>query len=168
MKKILAGLACVFCSTIPAFGQQIATQYDRSVNFASYRTYKWVGISGAEQPDQITASNIVNLVNAQLAAKGLTLTENNPDLFVGFQTALSREKQLNYWGSGWGFGGFGQATTSTVHVGELIVDMYAASSKTLVWRGSATNTLNPSANADKNYKNLQKAVGKLLKKFPPQ
>jgi hypothetical protein len=167
--KPLQTILAIICLGPTALAQQVATQYDRGVNFANYHTYKWITIEGAKQPDQITAQNIMNAVNAQLSAKGLSLVESNPDLLVGFQTALSQQQQVNYYNSGgYWMGGFGQATTSTIHVGELILDMYAPSSHTLVWRGSASKTLNPSSNPDKNYKNLQKSVEKLLKNFPPR
>jgi hypothetical protein len=169
MKTIQAILVTI-CFTGAAVGQQVATQYDRGANFANYHTYKWVTIEGAKQPDQITSQNIRSVVDAELSQKGLTLAESNPDLLIGFQTAMSQQQQVNYYNSGgyWMGGGFGQATTSTIHVGELILDMYAPASHTLVWRGSATKSLNPSSNPDKNYKNLQKAVAKLLKNFPPK
>jgi hypothetical protein len=37
----------------------------------------------------------------------------------------------------------------------------------LVWRGTATKTLNPGKDPGKNYKNLQKAMEKLFKNFSP-
>jgi hypothetical protein len=37
-----------------------------------------------------------------------------------------------------------------------------------VWRGSVSKTLNINKDPDKNYQNLEKAVGKLLKKYPPK
>jgi hypothetical protein len=45
------------------------------------------------------------------------------------------------------------------------VDLYDGSSKKLVWRGSASDTL--SDKADKNTKNLDKAVQKMFQHFPP-
>jgi hypothetical protein len=53
-------------------------------------------------------------------------------------------------------------------VGTLVVDMYDPTQKQLIWRGTATKTLNPSSNPDKNYKNLEHAVSKWLKVFPPK
>jgi hypothetical protein len=44
--------------------------------------------------------------------------------------------------------------------------MYDAKTKQLIWRSSAEDTV--SDNADKNEKNLDKGVAKMLKKFPPQ
>ena len=58
-------------------------------------------------------------------------------------------------------------TTSTIYIGQLALDMYATSPKTLVWRGVASKTLDERAKPDKQQKNLEKAVTKLLKNFPP-
>jgi hypothetical protein len=58
-------------------------------------------------------------------------------------------------------------STSTIYIGQLALDIYAASPQTLVWRGTATKTLDTNAKPDKQQKNLTKAVSKLLKNFPP-
>jgi len=49
----------------------------------------------------------------------------------------------------------------------LALDMYDPSTKQLVWTGRATKTLDPGANEQKKQKNLDKAMQKLLKNFPP-
>jgi hypothetical protein len=46
--------------------------------------------------------------------------------------------------------------------------MYDPAAKQLVWRGSASKTLDPKAKPDKKQKNINKAVEKLLKKYPPE
>jgi hypothetical protein len=58
-------------------------------------------------------------------------------------------------------------TTSTIHIGEVGLDMYDAAKKQLVWRGTASKTLNPKAKPDKRQKNIDKGVVKLLKNYPP-
>ncbi|HWO39103.1 MAG TPA: DUF4136 domain-containing protein, partial [Candidatus Acidoferrum sp.] len=75
------------------------------------------------------------------------------------------------FGGGWrwrGFGGFGDATTTTetYQVGTLVVDLFDAKTKSLTWRGSSSDTL--SNNADKNTKNLDKGVQKMFSHFPPE
>ncbi len=57
--------------------------------------------------------------------------------------------------------------TSTIHIGQLSLDMYSPGDKKLVWRGAVSKTLDPKAKPDKQQKNLGKAVAKLLKNFPP-
>ena len=57
--------------------------------------------------------------------------------------------------------------TSTIYTGQLALDFYTPSSKSLVWRGAASKTLDTDAKPEKQQKNLTKAVAKLLKNFPP-
>ena len=58
------------------------------------------------------------------------------------------------------------ATSSTIAIGSLVLDMYDPSTKQLVWTGRVTKTLDPSANQEKKQKNLDKAMQKLLKNYP--
>ncbi len=64
--------------------------------------------------------------------------------------------------------GMGDSTTDTVDVkvGKLVIDIFDSKSKSLLWRGSASEDL--SDNSSKNSKNLAKDIDKLLKDFPPQ
>ena len=52
---------------------------------------------------------------------------------------------------------------------QLMVDLQAGrlSSKTLVWRGAASKTLDTRAKPEKQQKNLAKAMAKLFKNYPP-
>jgi hypothetical protein len=59
------------------------------------------------------------------------------------------------------------ATTSTIYIGQLDLDMYDAPKKTLVWRGVASKTIDTKAKPDKRQKNIEKGVAKLLKNYPP-
>jgi hypothetical protein len=59
-------------------------------------------------------------------------------------------------------------STSTVYVGTLDLSMYDSAQKELVWRGSASKTLDPKAKPEKKEKNIKKAVTKLLKNYPPK
>ena len=57
--------------------------------------------------------------------------------------------------------------TTTILVGQLAVDMYSTAAKSLVWRGTATKTIDQKAKPDKQQKNLAKAMTKLFKNYPP-
>jgi hypothetical protein len=50
----------------------------------------------------------------------------------------------------------------------LLVDLFDPAKKQLIWRGDASKTLDLKKDPDKNYKNLQKAMAKLFKNYPPQ
>ncbi|MGC1989622.1 MAG: DUF4136 domain-containing protein [Candidatus Acidiferrales bacterium] len=96
-----------------------------------------------------------------------TSYRQHADVYVGYQCSVDQEGQLNAWGMRGIGGGMGGATTSTISNGTLAVDFYDPTSKDLIWRGSATKTLNPSGNQKKDMQKLNKAVAKLLKNFPP-
>jgi hypothetical protein len=167
--RIAVGVAATLMVTGLAFAQTVDYNYDRTTDFTKFKAYKWVSIEGAQHPDQITDGNIRTIVDKQLAAKGLTKKDADPvDLYVGYGTTVDQEKMITgYGGGGWRFGGMGMAETSTIKNGTILLDIYSPSGKLLVWRGTVTETLDPSANPDKNYQHLQKALAKLLKNFPP-
>ena len=60
------------------------------------------------------------------------------------------------------------AQQSTISIGTLVLDIYDPATKQLVWTGRATKTLEPGANEQKKQKNLDKAMQKLLKNYPPK
>ena len=151
-------------------------------DFSKYKTYKWVRIPKVEYPDQILDTQIMQAIDAQLALKGLTKTEDNPDLYVTYQAAVNQEKQWNSYSTGdgmWGYGRWGgwggygggmsttRTTTSTINIGTLNVDFYDVATKNQVWRGAATKTLGSGKDPQKVQKNLNKAAAKLFKKYPP-
>jgi len=76
---------------------------------------------------------------------------------------------------GWGGRGYGgwwdgsiSGQTSTIPIGTLVIDVYDPATKQLIWRGQASKTIDLKKDLDKNYKNLQKAMTKLFKNYPPQ
>ena len=175
-RKTVARLGIVLVFALMActltLAQDVTTNAMPGTDFSKYHTYKWVAIEGATQPNQILDTQIKNSIDAQLASKGLTKTDGEKaDLFVGYQVSIDQQKQWNAYGMGggprWG-GGMGTATSSTLNIGTLALDMYDPTTKQLVWTGRATKTLDPGANQEKKQKNLDKAMQKLLKAYPPK
>jgi hypothetical protein len=161
-----------------AVAQDVRYNFVPGTNFGSYKTYKWVPIKGAEQVDSMLDGQIKSAFNAQLTAKGLTPTEGTADLYVGYQLAITQEKQYNSyttgtagWGrAGWyGAGGMSTTTgsTSTILIGQIALDIYDAKAEKIIWRGAASKTIDQKAKPDKQQKNLAKAAEKLLKNYPP-
>jgi hypothetical protein len=161
-------VAVTLVACIVAAGQDVHHNSMPGVDFSKYHTYKWVDIEGGAHPNQIVDAEIKQSVDAQLASKGLTKNDTDKaDLYVGYQIAVDKEKQWNAWGTGRGFGGgMGSATQSTINVGSFVLDMYDPTTKQLVWTGTATKAIEPSSNQEKNQKNLDKTMQKLLKYYP--
>ena len=163
------GIAVLFAAT--SFAQQVKTDYDRSAKFSQYKTYSWEKV---QTQDPLWVERIKGAVNAALTAKGWRPVESGGDVAVIAIETTQNQQTLNTFydgfGGGWGWrggGGFGDATTteSNYKIGTLVVDLFDAHTKTLLWRGSSSDTL--SDKSDKNIKNLDKGVQKMFDHFPP-
>ena len=166
---LIAGVALLGTIT---FAQSINYDFDKSANFAAFKTYSWV--RGASLPDALNDDRIVGAINAQLASKGLRLVEAkaNPDLLVAYHAAFDRDLQITGFSSGWGGYRFpgsrtGVARTDEIITGTLIVDIVDAETRTIVWRGTATKEININAKPSQREKNINRAAEKLLNNFPP-
>ena len=178
---IALAFALVLAGSSAALAQDVRYNFDKQANFAGFKTYRWVALKGAAPLSDLIDRQVKTAIDAELAKKGLTLAQGNQaDLLIGYQAAVDSEKQYTSYDTGWGYGpgwygggwyggGGGMTTgqTSTILVGQLAVDIYASSPQALVWRGVASKTLDAKAKPEKQQKNLEKAVTKLLKNYPP-
>lgn len=169
--KLAMGLVLTLVTCIAVSAQDVTSNAMPGTDFSKYHTYKWVTIEGAKYPNQIVDAQIKQSIDAQLATKGLTKVDGDKaDLYIGYQTSLAQQEQWNAYGMGggvrWG-GGMATATQSTISTGTLVVDMYDPATKQLVWTGRATKTIEPNNSQQKKQKNLDNAMKKLLKNFPP-
>ena len=169
---VFVSLVTFFLLAAASFAQQVKTDYDHSANFGQYKTYSWENV---QTKDPLLVGRIKDAVNAALGAKGWTQVDSGGDISVVAMEITRNQQTLNTFydgfGGGWrwrGFGGVGEATTTTetYQVGTVVVDLFDGKTKNLIWRGSASDTL--SNNADKNTKNLDKGVQKMFAHFPPE
>jgi hypothetical protein len=169
LRNLFVSIAMFIFLATASFAQQVKTDYDRSVNFSQYKTYSWEKV---KTQDPLWVDRIKSAVDVDLIAKGWTQVPSDGNISLVAMEATKNEKTLNTFyngfGGGWRWGGFGNATTTvdTYKVGTLVLDMFDTQTKKLVWRGSASDTL--SDKTDKNIKNLNKGVQKMLKHFPPE
>lgn len=179
---LFLAFALLQISAYSATAQDVRYNFDKDTNFTQFKTYKWVQLKDAAKLDSLRDKSIKESIDAQLAQKGLTKTDaENADLLVAYQAAVGTEKQFTSYNTGWGYGGgwyrggwyapTGGTTvgqTSTIYNGQLVLDMYDSKNHDLVWRGVVSKTIDPEAKPEKQEKNLNKAVAKLLKNYPPQ
>jgi hypothetical protein len=155
---------------------EVKTDYDRSANFSRYKTYSWGRVQTA---NPLWVDRIKAAVSAALAAKGWTEVESGGDVSIMAMEMTKDHQTLNTYydnfegGWGWRWGGgfgddFGTSTTTeqTYKVGTLVVDLFDTSTKKLIWRGSASDTL--SDKSDKNIKKLNADAQKMFDHFPPE
>ena len=170
LPKIAASVGLTLALATVSFAQQAKTDYDHNANFGQYKTYSWEKV---QTKDPLMVDRIKSAVNSALTAKGWTEVPSGGDVEVFALETTQNQQTLdtfyNGFGGGrrWGFGGFGDATTTveTYKVGTLVVDLFDAKTEKLIWRSSSSDTL--SDKADKNTKNLNKGVNKMFQHFPP-
>jgi hypothetical protein len=177
MRKYLWFAFAFFTLTgVRVAAQGASVTFAREIDFAKYKTYKWVNIESAQRLDDLTAEQLVGTFEVQLAKKGLTKSvSDKADLLIGYQVAPEGDKRFSqsplgtsYSGGNGGSSGSGTISVTTVHSGQLALDMYEAERKQLVWRGVVSDAIDPNAKPDKKQKHMDKAVEKLLKDYPPQ
>lgn len=181
--RMTATALLLLIAAVSAGAQEIKYNFLPGTDFAKYRTYKWARVPNAQYPNQLIDGQIVQAIDAQLSLKGLQKSSGEAaDLVVVYQAAVSEEKQWNSYSTdmgGWGYGrwggwggyGGGMSTTTTtsetIHIGTLNVDIYDAAAKNQIWRGAASKTLGSGKDPAKVQRNLDKAMAKLFKKYPP-
>jgi len=170
---VLAGVALAVAGG--AWAQDVKVDFDKAANFGTIKTFS-VKL-GTSWGNPFGEKRVTDEVTGALVAKGWTLApEDKADAQVVLHGATQTKRSLNtfysgmggYGYRGWGgMGGTGTATTteSEYTVGTLVVDIFDAKSKSLLWRGIAQDEL--SDKPDKNVKKLSKASDKLFKEFPP-
>ena len=166
-----AGTALLVLAVAPlsARAQDVSVDYDKTYDFSKIKTFAVELKYPPKNPLQ--AQRIVAEVEGALTAKGWTKVDAAAaDAVAGFHVANRTQRSLStmYSGTGgWRWGGMGtsQTTVQEYNVGTLIVDIFDAKSKSLFFRGIAKGVL--SEKAEKNTKNIQKAIAKMFKDFPP-
>ena len=166
MKRGMLVALALAMSTVNAFAQKVTVDSDPAAPFASYKTYVWT--AGTPAPNPLSEDRLHASVDAQLAGKGLAMNTNAPDVIVATHVATKERKELVASGFGygpWGYGGgYGTTTIQTYIDGTLIVDLYDAQTKKMVWRGVATATA--SDKPTKNTAKMNKALDKMFEKLP--
>jgi hypothetical protein len=174
MRRLAMVLTAALMSAA-AYGQDVKVDFDRAADFSKLKSFT-VKI-GTSWNNQISEERIAKQFEEALTEKGWTKTDTNPDAVVVLHGATDVKRSLNtfysgggyYGGYGWGgWGGGMGSTTTTTHeytVGTLVVDIFDAGTKKLVFRGTASDEI--SNKVDKNIKKVDKAATKMFKNFPP-
>ncbi len=177
MKHLFTLLALLILAT-PIAAQKTRVNYDKTADFNKFKTYSWTRGVPANNPaiNQI----IIDSVEQNLAAKGLRKLDDGGDLLVSVAVAIEYDVAVSHAVRG----NTGSAIETGIPVaaaqpwevrkGSLLVAMEDPVAKSLVWHGTATDTLKyePTTDAQKDARRMEKpvrkAVEKLLKQFPPK
>jgi uncharacterized protein DUF4136 len=179
-KKLVIALVAIVVAPALLLAQKTSYDYNKSANFASYKTYQQK--DGTKVGQQLIDDRIAAAIDTQMAAKGLTKATANPDVFVIYHVAFDKQKDISTYSSGygggygaygWGWGGgWGTSTTTTqvrdILIGSMVIDMADAKKGQLAWRGMGTKEVDVQAKPEKRDKSINNAVKKILKNYPPK
>ena len=173
IRMLALAVALTACSSM-----KVQTEWDKAANFKSYQTYAW--ITQPPGPEQAPAARdprireaVINGIDSALASKGLKKVEvdQSPNLLVAVHGWAVNRIDVRTYGYTYGptpYGMYPTLATPGVDVrqyrdGTMIIDLVDASTKQMVWRGTATDSFNPGAEA----KTAAQAVQATLKEYPP-
>jgi len=174
--RILAALTLAVALGAACSAQKINHDYDHQTDFSQFKTYQYA--KGTPVEDQLMDGRIVSAIETEMSQKGFTKASSNPDVVVTYHASSQQSKQYvtdNFgygYGPGWGWGGYGggMGTSTTREItyekGTLVVDMYDAKKKQLVWRGTGTDTVDE--NPQKVAQLITKIVDKIFENYPPK
>ena len=157
-----------------AAAQDVKIDFDKGFDFSTVKTYS-IAI-GTKWGNDLSERRVLTEIDAEIASKGWKKVTDNPNIMVVLHGATQTKRNASTFYSGMGGYGYrgwggmgGTGTASTVvneyQVGMLVVDMFDAGTKNLVFRGTAEDEI--SDNPDRNKSRLEKASTKLFKNFPP-
>jgi hypothetical protein len=179
-KRLVIAVAAVLLVPALALAQKVSYDFDKTANFAGFKTYAHK--DGTKVGQELIDARIVAAIETELAAKGFTKVEANPDVFVVYHIAFDKQKDISTFSSGYGGGygpygygwggGWGMGSTTTqvrdILIGTLVIDLADAKESKLAWRGMGVKEVNTGNNPEKRDKSINNAVKKIFKNYPPK
>lgn len=169
-RSLVAVVAAALLTASCAYNLKVNTDYDQTISFTRYRTFAIREGSSAGNP--LMEQRIRAAVQAALAAKGWAeAPDGEGDASVVTHTATETKRSIHTFYDGWGgwrwhwYGGASRTVVDEYEVGTLVVDIFDARTKQAIWRGVASSVT--SETPDRNERNVQEAVTKMFRTFPP-
>ncbi len=181
LTTILLALVLVSCS-----GLKVTSDMDPSVDFTQYKTFEYYG--WAEESDQVMNDldkrRIEQAFGKEFKSRNMDLVESGGDLIVTLFIVVEDKTEKSattthmgghggYYGGYYGYGpgwGWGPSySTTTVQEydyseGTLVVDIFDAKEKKLIWEGIGRNTIAEDPQVRANH--IPKAAAAIMKDFP--
>jgi hypothetical protein len=171
------------CTTI-----KVTSDVDKTVDFTKYKTFEYYGWQKDSDKllNDLDKRRIEQAFGQEFKKRGLQYVKENGDLIVTLlivtekktsttanTTMMGGGAPYGYYGGFYGYGpgwgwGMGHATTTystyDYQVGTLVVDVFDAKEKKLIWEGIGQGTI--SDNVKNRDKNIPKAIAAIMKDYP--
>ena len=157
----------------------VHSEFDPEADFKNFRTWDWLPVEDYDSDDRRlndprVKEALMNVVENALTDRGYAKNTENPDFYVIYHAALDRElnqRNIENYYEYMNYMVFApRVMTSYVEewdVGTIIVDVFDAGSRRLIWRGTSQTEMNYQAGPRENKPIIEAAVKEMLKRFPP-
>ena len=179
MKKLTLLLFAIGLSACSS-GPRITSNQDPAADWGQYQTFGFFEPLSTDRGNvrSLTSTQLIAATTREMEARGLTRTNDNPDLLINFmlstretlQTRPSTSASVG-WGRGrygtWGGYSMGMSTNEVVQrtEGSLGIDVVDRAQNQLVWEAAATKTVTNSTR-DNQQQVLDSAVTDMFQRFP--
>jgi hypothetical protein len=172
--SVAAGILFLCAAMGPTALAQTTIDYDGKVDFTKYKTYSWG--TNTSSGNAAADTRIIETIDRSLATAGWKKVEpGQGEVVVAAHATVRQDTNVDAfytgWGPGWGWtgtnvgAGVGTVVQQKLRVGTLVVDMFDAAHKSLIWRATAEGAL--STKPEENLVKIEKVVTRMFKKFPP-
>lgn len=170
-------------ATLAACASNVTADYNPNVGFSELRTFALV-TPRDRASHHLVDDRVRAAVVSQLTAKGMTETDREKaDVLVGYGVVDHTRAEVYRtgwgWGPEWGWRYYRWGVPwpldtraeiiETYTDGSVVVSMVDAKTHRVVWQGQAADVLSlPVNNPKRADVNIDRAVAKILAKFPPR
>lgn len=173
---LFAGSLMVLASACAS--PKVGYDFDRSMDFSTYRTYEWMPDTGAKTGDKRIDNSLVDArirsaIDAQLRGKGYThSTAGQPDFYVTYQAAVTDMMKGASTQRYIGDRATGLYTTINAiqpyKDGALLVDIVDGTTQRLVWQGTVSAEVDPAMTAKERDERITRVIKAMFEHFPPR
>ncbi len=184
MKTLLIaalGLVMAGCASV-----RTDADFDTATDFSRYQSWAWIQPTDADNDkpyhtDGLMDQRIRNAISRELNFKGLRqVSADEADILVNYLTKLEKKIDIDTFYSSFGYHPYyygryplyPPVQTDTrvreYQEGTILVDLVDANSKSLVWRGSGTDTVKQRQTPGERTEQVNTLVKEILAQFPPQ
>jgi len=151
-------------------GPEISRDYDPKHDFSNLKTWSFAPVppqaDGAKDPlaaSSLAMERIQRSIDRELRLKGFVPVDSKTaDFWVQYYAVQEQRIRVDP-GYDWG-----HDDVSSYAAGTIIIDIVNPKDKRLIWRGTASDVIDPDLTPTEREERIQDAVHQILEEFPPQ